>query len=262
MTASRLLSLHEEPVRLQVGEEAIFGLLHLPAGEAPAQGWPALLMLHGFKGHKAGKHRLHTLFARHMAAQGVGVLRFDFRGYGDSQGDFAEVTPSRQLEDVSAAAEYLRAHSQLDPERLMLLGHSLGGMLAALAAGEVGPHRLALWAPALPEYFLQYLPGGRLPAGVQDAQGWPLGRAFLQEMLRQDPLKAAAAWGGVAAVLHGDADEACPPAWGERYAEALGPGTPLALIEGADHTFNNLEAVQTLYTLTARFLLGEELSAF
>ncbi|WP_261664221.1 alpha/beta hydrolase family protein [Deinococcus sp. Marseille-Q6407] len=256
--------LHEEPVRFRVGEEQLVGLLHLPAGagqERPARGWPALLMLHGFTGHKAGDHRLHTLFARQMAARGVAVLRFDFRGYGDSQGDFAAVTPARQLEDVQAAAGWLRAHPDTDPERLMLLGHSLGGLLAAQSAASVNPHRLALWAPALPDYFLQYLPGGQLPAGTQDLSGWPLGRPFLEEVLRLNPLRAARQWGGVAAVLHGDADEDCPSAWGERYAEALGPGTELALIEDSNHTFDNLDHIQTLFTLTAHFLLGEPLGA-
>lgn len=251
--------LHEEPVRFRVGEEQLIGLLHLPTGEKPAQGWPALLMLHGFTGHKAGDHRLHTLFARHMAARGVATLRFDFRGYGDSQGDFAAVTPARQLEDAGAAAEWLRAHPDTDPQRLMLLGHSLGGLLAAQAAADLAPHRLALWAPALPDYFLRYLPGGSLPAGVQDIGGWPLGRPFLEEVLRLNPLRAAAAWGGVAAIFHGDADEECPHSWGERYAEALGPGTELALIEGANHSFDNLGHLQTLFTLTGRFLLGEAL---
>ncbi|GHF96254.1 alpha/beta hydrolase [Deinococcus piscis] len=253
--------LHEEPVRFQVEGEQVVGLLHLPTGERPAQGWPALLMLHGFTGHKSGEHRLHTLFARQMAARGMVALRFDFRGYGDSQGDFADVTPARQLADVQAAAGWLRAHPDTDPQRLSLLGHSLGGLLAAQSAPDVAPHRLLLWSPALPDYFLQHLPGGQLPAGVQDLGGWPLGRPFLEGVLRLNPLKAARGWGGVAAVMHGDADESCPPAWGEQYAQALGPGTELALIEDAGHTFDNLAHLQTLYDLSRRFLLGESLAA-
>lgn len=259
--ASSPLPLREDPVRFQVDGEQIVGLLHLPTEEnlRPAHGWPTLLMLHGFMGHSAGDHRLHTLFARYMAARGVAVLRFDFRGYGNSQGDFEGVTPERQLKDVEAAAQFLRAHAETDPERLMLLGHSLGGLLAAQSAPKVQPHRLVLWSPALPDYFLQYLPGGRLPTGVQDIEGWPLGHDFLRAVLKLDPLRAAAQWGGVAAVCHGDADETCAPAWGERYAEAFGPGTPLALIEEANHTYDSLSVVATLYDLTARFLLGQEL---
>ena len=249
--------LREDPVRLLVNGEQMIGLLHLPDGDAPAQGWPSVLMLHGFTSHRSGDHRLHTLFARHMAARGVAALRFDFRGYGDSQGDFADVTPARQLADAQAAAGWLRAHPEVDPQRLSLLGHSLGGLLAAQAAPPIAPHRLLLWAPALPDYFLRYLPGGQLPPGVQDMDGWPLGRAFLEGVLRLSPLKAAGQWGGVAAVMHGTADDTCPPAWGERYAQALGPGTELALIEDADHTFGHLGHIETLFDLSGRFLLGE-----
>lgn len=253
------LLLHEEPIRFQVGGEQLFGLLHLPTSDPPSHGWPPLLMLHGFMGHAAGDHRLHTVFARHMAARGVAVLRFDFRGYGNSQGDFAAVTPTRQLADIRAAAAYLRAHAATDPERLMVLGHSLGGLLAAQSSPDIQPHRLALWSPALPEYFLRYMPSGRLPTGVQDVQGWPLGRDFLAEILRLNPLNEAAKWGGTAAVFHGDADTECPAAWGERYAEALGIGTPLALVEDAGHTFASLSAMHTLHSLTGAFLLGDAL---
>ncbi|CAM3905256.1 alpha/beta fold hydrolase [Deinococcus frigens] len=232
----------------------MYGMLHTPDSPAPAQGWPSVVMVHGYTGHRTEHHRLFVLLSRVLAARGMASLRFDCRGSGDSQGDFHEMTVSREVEDASAAADHLRDQPGLDPERVTLLGYSMGGMVSALAAQRARAHRLLLWAPALPELWLPLLRGGVLPPTVTDVDGWPLGRAFLQELPRLRPLEAAAAWGGVAHVIHGDADTTCPPEWGVRYAQAL--GCDAAAIPGGTHNFTSLETTEMLYAETLRFLGG------
>jgi len=249
----------EQFAQFRVGAQRVYGMLHVPDphspdGEAPGSGWPSVVILHGFTGSRSGDHRLLPLLSRWLAPRGVASLRFDFRGSGESEGDFSEMTVAREVEDVEAAFAYLRGLPMLDPERIMLLGFSMGGLVAALAAERVRPHRLALWAPALPELWLPLLRGGYAPPTILDHGGWPLGREFLLEMPRLKPLEAAQRWGGVARVFHGDADPVCPPAFGVRYAEAL--GCDAVAIPGANHTFDSLEAVELLYRETGRFLLG------
>ena len=70
--------------------------------------------------------------SKYLAEQGVAVLRFDFAGLGESEGQFAQTTFSSNLEDIAAAAAFLREHYRA-PQ--ILMGHSLGGtaMLAAAA---------------------------------------------------------------------------------------------------------------------------------
>jgi pimeloyl-ACP methyl ester carboxylesterase len=239
---------------LRVDGQNVYGMLHLPDTEAPLHGHPSVLILHGFTGSRTSDHRLLVLLSRSLEGLGIASLRIDFRGSGDSQGDFSEMTVGREMEDTAAAMAYLRQYPGLDPERVMLLGFSMGGMVAALSSPQVRPHRLALWAPALPELWLSALPGGRLPAMVTDQGGWPLGRAFFQELLRLRPLEAVRGWGGEARVFHGDADLTVPPEIGVRYAQAL--GCEAVGIPGAGHTFDSLEAVDMLHRETARFLLG------
>lgn len=247
-------ALNEEFAQFSVDGQRLYGLLHRPTGDAPAQGWPSVVILHGFTGNRGGDHRLLPLLSRFLAARGVASLRFDFRGSGESHGDFSEMTVTREVQDTQAAFEYLRRQTGIDPERTMLLGFSMGGLVAALSAPLVRPHRLALWAPALPELWLPFLRGGFLPATVTDYNGWPLGREFLQEMTRLRPLESAAAWQGEARVFHGDADQTCPPEFGVRYAQAL--RCEAVAIPGAGHTFDSLEQVDLLYRETARFLTG------
>ncbi len=126
-------ALNEEFAQFSVDGQRLYGLLHRPTGDAPAQGWPSVVILHGFTGNRGGDHRLLPLLSRFLAARGVASLRFDFRGSGESHGDFSEMTVTREVQDTQAAFEYLRRQTGIDPERTMLLGFSMGGLVAALS---------------------------------------------------------------------------------------------------------------------------------
>jgi putative redox protein len=71
---------------------------------------------------------------RALASHGIAVLRFDFTGLGESEGDFAETGFSTNVADLVAAAEYLRG--AFEPPRL-LIGHSLGGAAVIHAAQKI-----------------------------------------------------------------------------------------------------------------------------
>lgn len=65
-----------------------------------------------------------TRISRGLAEHGIAVLRFDFTGLGNSDGDFAHTNFSSNVGDLLAAAEYMRSHYQAPA---MMIGHSLGG---------------------------------------------------------------------------------------------------------------------------------------
>ncbi|MGK0387169.1 MAG: putative OsmC-like protein/alpha/beta superfamily hydrolase [Patiriisocius sp.] len=69
-----------------------------------------------------------------LASEGFGVLRFDFTGLGDSDGDFADTNFSSNVEDLIYAADFL-AKEYKAPS--LLVGHSLGGAAAIFAASEI-----------------------------------------------------------------------------------------------------------------------------
>lgn len=72
--------------------------------------------------------------ARALVAQGYGVLRFDFTGLGSSDGDFANSNFSSNVQDLVAAADYLREHYSAPS---LLIGHSLGGAAVLAGASEI-----------------------------------------------------------------------------------------------------------------------------
>jgi putative redox protein len=69
-----------------------------------------------------------------LVSRGFGVLRFDFTGLGDSEGEFASTNFSGNVEDLIDAAEFLR-QSYKAPS--LLVGHSLGGAAAIFAAEKI-----------------------------------------------------------------------------------------------------------------------------
>lgn len=82
------------------------------------------------------------------AERGLPALRFDYYGVGDSEGNFAETTPSDWIGDVVTAARELRAIAGV--RRIRLVGVRLGGTIAALAAPQIeGFQRLVLWDPVV-----------------------------------------------------------------------------------------------------------------
>lgn len=89
--------------------------------------------------------------ARALADQGIGVLRFDFTGLGGSDGDFGNTSFSSNVKDLEAAAEYLEREYRAPR---LLIGHSLGGAAALVAAKRISSIEavVTIAAPASPQH--------------------------------------------------------------------------------------------------------------
>lgn len=125
--------------------EKIFGVLHRPLSQKKV---PAVLVCPGFAGNKCGKFRLLVRLAQELTQLGIAVLRFDYRGAGDSEGSFQDITVEGKVSDVQSCLHFLKNDPQIDPERIGLLGRSLGGAISILAARRYPPIKsLVLWAP-------------------------------------------------------------------------------------------------------------------
>jgi hypothetical protein len=108
------------------------GVITLPNGQgAPA---PGVLLCQGLSGVK---HLVLPEVAGRLAERGLASLRFDYSGYGASEGERGWIDPRARVDDASHALEVLAGHDAVDPERIGAYGHSYGGPVAiALAARE------------------------------------------------------------------------------------------------------------------------------
>lgn len=136
-----------ECVILENCGEKIFGVMHRPL-KISLPTYPALLMCHGLGGHKTGKYRLYVNLASKLSELGIASLRIDFRGSGDSEGNFADMTLEGEVSDALKGLEFLKHDPKIDSSSIGLFGRSVGGTVALMAARRFGAIKsLAIWAP-------------------------------------------------------------------------------------------------------------------
>ena len=127
--------------------------IDLPLKKGP---FPFVLFAHVFTGSKnltASKH-----ISRALTMNGFGVMRFDFTGLGESEGDFSNTNFSSNVEDLQDAAAYLAEHYEAPS---VIVGHSLGGAAAIFASNKIPSIKavVSVGAPSYPEHVSHLLSG-------------------------------------------------------------------------------------------------------
>jgi hypothetical protein len=125
--------LPERTVTFYADGEPLRGVLTSADG---AEGLPGIVLCHGFLCTMAmGLPEMAQL----LAAEGFAVLRFDYRGFGESGGEQrGALWPLRQVQDARAAVAFLQSQPEADPLRVALWGTSFGGAVV-LQAGALDP---------------------------------------------------------------------------------------------------------------------------
>lgn len=214
------------------------GLLEKPADNVKAY----VLFAHCFTCGKdiAAASRI----ARSLVAQGYAVLRFDFTGLGNSDGDFANTNFSSNVADLVAAADFLRSNYQ--PPSL-LIGHSLGGA-AVLKAAQHIPESLGvvtIGAPADPDHVIKNF---ACQLNTIESEGQATvdlaGRAFtikkqFLDDLRQQDTKYISSLKKALLIFHSPIDATVPIKEAEKiYTNAKHPKSFVSL-DQADHLLSS-----------------------
>lgn len=132
----------ETPFFLSAPTSELFAVFHRPK---PSTKLP-LLLCHPFGEEKLWTHRVFVTFARQLVREGHPVLRFDYRGNGDSPGDFSASSVESMLADVDAAIDWLKERTA--QPHVGLLGLRFGATIAAFAAEKRRDVScLVQWAP-------------------------------------------------------------------------------------------------------------------
>lgn len=217
---------------------ALAGLLDLPAGEA--RGWG--VFAHGFALSKDSPAAART--CRQLAAEGIGMLRFDNLGLGDSQGDWGDGSFTVKVDDTVAAAQFM-VDRGTPPD--ILVGHSFGGA-AVIAAGRrtrtvkavatvgapiepknVERHYQALVDRVLRDGHAEWLPGG---AG---GRALTLKRGFVQDIRRAELRRHVRALGLPLLVLHSPTDDTVAIDNASSIFRAAAHPRSFVALEGSDH---------------------------
>ncbi len=227
----------------------LYGRLWEPDAEGV---YPAVILCHGFNGRCTD----FPTECRRFAARGYVCYAFDFCGAqagGKSAGrDARTYTPYTMVEDLSAAVDDVAGLPHVDGGQLFLLGGSQGGLVAALAAAELGERiaALALYFPAL------NIPDDWRNAPVRDTplMGYTVGAEYISSVRELDPYAVIGAYPGDVCIVWGDRDalvarrviDGAVAAYGQERVE-------LKVIPGAGHGFGGA-ALETAVETVCAFL--------
>jgi len=227
------------------------GVLHRPGSGTQVAG--AALLCHCFTCSK--DLFTTTRIAKGLATGGYLTLAFDFTGLGESGGELADTTVATNVSDITAAAVALIRRGA---GPCVLVGHSLGGAAAVLAASRLHTvaQVVAVASPASVAHVEHLFTDDALEQIRSEGSGEVrigpkpvrIGRDFLEDLHQHDVAAAASSLGRPMLVVQAGADTVV----GRGQTEALATAGSAALhtVAGADHLFTDRghseELVQTI----------------
>ena len=218
-------------------------ILQVPDGK---DNFDIVIICHGFTSQK--EFKLLKALADDLEAYGIASLRFDFNGHGASEGDFQDMTVLNEISDVKKIYEYIKLNLK-QANKIALAGHSQGGVVASMAAGDLGDDikALALLAPAA------VLRDDAIRGNLFDAKlnppefvaimggNFKVGRDYILTAQTLPIYETARKYKNPACLIHGTGDVIVPYTYSLRYHEIYSK-SELNIIKGWDHGFNNHEA--------------------
>lgn len=239
------------------------GMLHIP--EKVEGKIPIVCMFHGFTGDKLGSHFMFVRLSRLLASKGIAALRFDFMGSGESDGDFHNMTLTKELDDAKVILNYAKSLDFIDANRLGILGFSMGGAVASMLAGDCKNDikSLCLWAPAgnMGEIAIEGKSKEDIEKvrkiGFYDLDGYLIGIDFLDDVLNLDVFDKSVPYDKNVLLIHGTMDESVPLSISERYLEIYERCAVLHSIDGANHNFTSKAFENEVLDYTIGFFQGE-----
>jgi len=201
-------------VRLQTSDGLAIGAWFIPSA-AHGEG-VTVLVANG----NAGDRSLRAPLAQALADRGLGVLLFDYRGYGGNPGRPSEEGLGR---DVRAAYRFLVDQERVPPGRLLYFGESLGAAVMTELAVKHPPGGMVLRSP-----FVDLASVGRVHYPFLPVRTLLRDRYPLAEQLAKIDVPTT--------VVYGTEDSIVPPVQSRAVAEAARGLVRLVAVEGANHT--------------------------
>lgn len=212
--------------------------------DLPLEGKPLAyaIFAHCFTCTKNIKAAAHI--SRSLTKQRIAVLRFDFTGLGDSEGDFAETNFTSNVSDLLEVARYLE--QEFDPPKL-LIGHSLGGSAALQAAHHLPSVAgvVTIAAPFETSHLARLLADTKAIAEIEGEARVTIGgttfrlkKQFFDDLERTHMQRAIATLNRSLLVMHSPADKTIPIENGLEIFAAAGHPKSFVSLENATHVLS------------------------
>lgn len=232
----------KEILSLNGSEGKLYAELQRPTPDGEKK-TPLVIICHGFTGNCNTK--LLTDIADDLQAHGIASLRFDFNGHGKSEGKFQDMTVPNEIDDLKDVIDW--ASTQPWVADISLVGHSQGGVVVSMTAGELGDSiikNVVLMAPAavLRDDALRGNTQGAIydPWNIQGDYiqlpwgGHKLGKKYIEAAMTLPIYETARRYTGPVLVIQGIRDRIVPYTYAERYKENY-RNCELILMPDEDH---------------------------
>ncbi|WP_027085843.1 alpha/beta hydrolase family protein [Cohnella panacarvi] len=261
----------EKPITIRHEDIPLTATIHYPTKDEHRSDSkvPLVVICHGFVGNRIGVDRLFVLASRQLAHNGYLVIRFDYAGCGESGGVYGEHGIDSMIAQTRSVLDYALSLDIVDPLRVTLLGHSLGGAAALLTATrDRRVKSLSLWSPALhPFNDIVRIVGRKaydeaVSKGQADYLGYRLKPKFFDSLQQHQPFQEASKFHGDVFIAHGTSDDIIPADYSfllEKTFWLRGEGRcDKNILFQADHTYTQGRHKQELYDSTLEWLNSHE----
>lgn len=233
----------ETPVTFKSKGKNLFGVLH-----GGREGAPAIIILHGFMGTKSTPILL-TRIARFLASKGYSVLRFDFRGSGDSEGDYAKQNISTEVEDLDSAIKLVKRKTKTS--QIGVIGYSRGAMVALIGASKNKSIKVVvavgcpistreLWNKNLLKMIF-------VKDYVYNLWGFKLTKELLENDFKWNLADIAKRVKQPLLLIHGSRDSTVPLRHSKLLFEVANHPKKFVLVDGSNHFFPQEKHFNTLF---------------
>lgn len=219
-----------------------------------------VIICHGFIGSKVGVNRLFVKACDALTEVGYVVIRFDYAGCGESEGDYGSNTFDCFIEQTRAVMRFAKTLRRVDPHSITLIGHSLGGAVATLASlVEPDVKKLILWSAVGNPYkdiceIIQ-----KAGNNLHEYEGYVLSDAFIRSLKNYQPIELSPSFTGDVLIIHGEADEDIDVRYAAEYAGAFTRRTSgncqFHTIQHACHTYSSTATFHQLMSITQDWLI-------
>ena len=229
-----------QEISVQNNDLSIYGIAYIPDTDEKV---PLVIFSHELgNDHTSGER-----YAERLAEAGYAAYVFDFCGGtvggNKSSGRNNQMSVLTEASDLEAVLEASKSWNFVDPDRIVLLGGSMGGLVTA-AVGSKHQDEIAgmiLMYPALSAKedsgADQYKTEEEIPEDVSLFGGWiHVGRNFITDLQKTDFNEILASYKGHMLLMHGDKDSTVPLSWSED-AEKIIPDCEFHIIKDGGHEF-------------------------